>query len=164
MYSSKKCVSCVSMCFFCASHGWTLFDPGPDDASWIWDYCNPPAISSFTNSWLWALGQTNWNPQILSTEFNCSSLCNGSSVGGMARLRLWLCLSVLLPSSSDFSPSSFTLPNDSRRPSWFAFLDYCMHNLSSSGCHRAQNGSKASKRAISNCFKLARQFVLNGYI
>ena len=30
------------------------------------------------------------------------SLCNGSSVGGMARLRLWLCPSVLLPSSSDF--------------------------------------------------------------
>jgi hypothetical protein len=97
-------------------------------------------------------------------KFNCSSLCNGSSVGGMARLRLWPCLSVLLPSSSDFSPSSFTLPNDSRRPPWFAFLDYSMHNLGSSGCHRAQNGSKASKRAISNCFKLARQFVLNGYI
>lgn len=180
------------MCFFCASHGWTrgawwcqldlgllqstcdiilhkflAMGPGPNELESPNSFYRIQLCYKTHNSSL----KTGFTSSCAEHVFlyMCRmalswSLCNGSSVGGMARLRLWLCPSVLLPSSSDFSPSSFTLPNDSRRPSWFAFLDYCMHNLGSSGCHWAQNSSKASKRVISNGFKLARQFVLNGYI
>ena len=163
-------VSCGSMCFFCASHGWTLFDQEPYDASWIWKiaiHLQYHHISSFINSWLWALGQTNWNPQIVSTELWFYIIHNSSFKKWLHFFLCWTCFSVHVSHGLElkslqrglrgwngqiavvavsvrlsapfrlFPFHSVTLSNKSHGPSWFAFLDYCMHNLGSSR-HRAQ--------------------------